>query len=295
MFDFKDGKISRILIHCLEDLLVLQKGFILPLSSGSLVSLILSGWGDPRDIHPPSMLLLAFLGVSGGCVMEKREARALVRDSGIRLVAAGLTAGTWGNISVRVGGGFMAITPSGGEYATMTPEDIVIVNLADGTWDGGLPSSERELHIEIYRTRPEIAAVIHTHSPHASVVAAARREVPPVLDDLAQIIGPSVRCAPYALPGTEKIVRVTVKALRGRLAALMANHGAVCLGRDMEEAFTCCEVLEKGCKAFIEASFLGGAKPINRFEAAEMHRAYLEKYSRLRLDAGQTRRPGPRA
>lgn len=103
-----------------------------------------------------------------------------------------------------------------------------------------------------------------------------------MLDDLAQIVGPSVRVADYALPSTRKIVRVTMKALRGRTAALMANHGAVCLGRDMAEAVTCCEVLEKGCRAFIEASFLGGARGINKFEAALMHQVFLKKYSKQR-------------
>jgi L-fuculose-phosphate aldolase len=96
---------------------------------------------------------------------------------------------------------------------------------------------------------------------------------------MAQIIGPTVRVAPYALPSTKKIVRGTLKALKGRMAALMANHGAVCIGRNMDEAFVVCQVLEKACKAFIEAEFLGGAKNINKFEAYLMHQVYLEKYS----------------
>jgi L-fuculose-phosphate aldolase len=115
---------------------------------------------------------------------------------------------------------------------------------------------------------------------NASTVAAARREVPPILDDMAQIIGPTVRVAPYALSGTKKIVRVTVRALKGRNAVLMANHGAVCVGRNLDEAFVVCEILEKACKAFIEAEFLGGAKHINKFEAYLMHQYYLRKYSK---------------
>lgn len=210
------------------------------------------------------------------------EAKKQVCDSGVRLVEAGLTAGTWGNISLRIDDNTMAITPSGGEYVSMTPDDITIVNLRDGSYEGRKPSSEKNLHIAVYLARKEINAVVHTHSSNASVVAAARRDVPPILDDLAQIIGPNVRCADYALPSTSKIVKTTMKALRGRNAALMANHGAVCLGRNMDEVFTCCEVLEKACKAFIEAEFLGGAKSINRFEAALMHQIYLKKYSKLK-------------
>lgn len=74
--------------------------------------------------------------------------------------------------------------------------------------------------------------------------------------------------------------RTVLRALRGRMAALMANHGAVALGRTMEEALLCARIVEKGCRAFIEAEFLGGAKGINRFEAAVMHQVYLRKYSR---------------
>ena len=208
------------------------------------------------------------------------ELRPTVVAAGRRLLVEGLVARTWGNVSVRAGAEHMLITPSGRAYEDMTPEDIVPVNLRTNAHEGPLqPSSEGKLHAEIYRTRPEIHAVIHTHQMNASTVAVARREVPPILDDMVQIIGPSVRVADYALPTTSKIVRVTVKALRGRMAALMANHGAICLGRDLDEAFVVCQILEKACKAFIEAEFLGGAKSIGRFEAFLMHQFYLRKYS----------------
>jgi L-fuculose-phosphate aldolase len=208
------------------------------------------------------------------------ELRQAVVDAGRRLLAEGLVARTWGNVSVRAGPEHMLITPSGRAYEGMAPGDIVPVNLRTGDYEGPLkPSSEGKLHSEIYRTRPEINAVIHTHQMNASTVAAARREVPPILDDMVQIIGPTVRVADYALPSTNKIVRVTVKALRGRMAALMANHGAVCLGRNLDEAFVVCQVLEKACKAFIEAEFLGGAKSIGRIDAFVMHQYYLRKYS----------------
>jgi L-fuculose-phosphate aldolase len=215
--------------------------------------------------------------------MTIEETKQLVCDSGKQLLAEGYMSGTWGNISLRIDDTFMAITPSGREYETMENDEIVIVNYHDHTYDGDIrPSSEFKLHTEIYKKRKKINAVIHTHQMNASTVAAARREVPPVLDDMAQIIGPSVRCAEYAPSNTDKIVKVTVKALKGRYAALMANHGAVCIGRDMKEAFVVCQVLEKACRAFIEAEFLGGAKSLDRFEAGLMHEAYLKKYSRLK-------------
>ncbi|MCG8309527.1 MAG: class II aldolase/adducin family protein [Cytophagales bacterium] len=213
--------------------------------------------------------------------MKIDEIKRLVCDSGKQLLEEGYVSGTWGNISFRIDDTLMAITPSGREYETMVSDDIVIVNYRDHSYEGDVkPSSEYKLHTEIYRTRKNIHAVIHTHQMNASTVAAARRDVPPILDDMAQIIGPTVRCADYALPNTKKIVQATVKALRGRYAALMANHGAVCIGRDMKEAFVVCQVLEKACKAFIEAEFIGGAKGISKFEAHLMHQFYLLKYSK---------------
>jgi len=205
--------------------------------------------------------------------------RAAVRGLGMKLVETGLVIGTWGNVSARVGG-HMVITPSGADYATLTDDDLSLVDLKTGKYEGPKPSSERGLHQAVYVERSEVQAIVHVHSPHASTLAAAHRELPPILDDLAQLIGPGVRVADYALPSTQKIVRTTMKALKGRMAALMANHGAICLGRSLDEAFLCCQVLEKGAKAFIEASFLGEAKAIGPFEAWVMHQYYLRKYSR---------------
>ncbi|MFN8254429.1 MAG: class II aldolase/adducin family protein [Bacteroidales bacterium] len=203
-------------------------------------------------------------------------------EAGKRLLQEGLVSRTWGNISIRVDEKFMLITPSGREYEGLTPDDIVIVNYHTSKYEGNVkPSSEKELHCEIYRNRKDVQAIIHTHQMNASTVAAARREVPPVLDDMAQLIGPSIKVANYAISGTSWIARNVVKALKGRNAALMANHGAVCVGRNLDEAFTVCQVLEKACKAFIEAEFLGGAKSINKFEAYLMHQVYLKKYSKL--------------
>ncbi len=203
-------------------------------------------------------------------------------NAGLRLVKEGLVSRTWGNISMKVNDSEMLITPSGRIYEELVSADMVLVNFKTDKYEEHLkPSSEFKLHTEIYRLRPEINAVIHTHQMNASTCAAARREVPPILDDMAQIIGPSVRVADYALPSTKKIVRVTVKALKGRNAVLMANHGAVCIGRDLDEAFVVCQVLEKACRAFIEAEFLGGAKHINKFEAWVMHQVYLKKYSKM--------------
>ncbi len=210
-----------------------------------------------------------------------KEAKQMVCEAGRKLLERGLVEGTWGNCSLRIDEKKMAITPSGRRYEDMGPDDIVIMDYHTMSVEGNIrPSSEKKIHAQIYKTRKEIHAVIHTHQPNASTVAAARRDLPPILDDQAQILGPSVRCADYALPNTKKIVRTTVKALKGRFAALMANHGAITVGRTIEEAVVAALVLEKACKAFIEAEFLGGAKKISGIEAWVMHKVYLFMYSK---------------
>lgn len=213
--------------------------------------------------------------------MKENDVRIAVNEAGKKLLKEGLVARTWGNISMRLNEKELIITPSGRPYEALTPADMVKVNYLTGKYEGNIkPSSEYRLHAEIYKTRKNINAVIHTHQMNASTVAAARREIPPILDDQAQILGPSVKVAPYALPNTKKIVKSCLKALKGRNAALMANHGAVCIGRDIDETFVCCQVLEKAARAFIEAEFLGGAKSINKMEAWIMHKYYLMKYSK---------------
>jgi len=212
--------------------------------------------------------------------MTEAEAREAVRAAGVRLVEEGLVAGTWGNVSLRFSSDEIAITPTGTDYMAMKVEDIVIVSLRTGEARGGKPSSELRMHEAVYASRPEIRAVVHTHSMSASTVAAARREVPPVLDDLAQIVGPTIRVADYSLPGSKKMGKAVVRAMAGRMAALMANHGLVACGRDLKEAVLCAQIAEKGCRAFVEAEFLGGAKSVGRFEAAVMHQVYLKKYSK---------------
>ncbi len=213
--------------------------------------------------------------------MEISEAKKTVCEAGRKLLKEGLVKGTWGNISVRIDDKFMVITPGGLPYEELREDDMVLVNFMNYTFEGKhKPSSELKLHGEIYKSRKKVHAVIHTHQQNASTVAAARVEIPPILDDMAQILGPTIRVANYALPGTKKIVKETIKALKGRNAALMANHGAVVVGGDLEEAFVAAEVLEKVAKSFIEASFLAEVKGINKFEAWLMHQYYIRKYSK---------------
>ncbi|WP_214484166.1 class II aldolase/adducin family protein [Bacillus sp. SM2101] len=213
--------------------------------------------------------------------MEVTEVKKMVCDAGKRLLSSGLVEGTWGNISARVDENTMVITPSGKNYADQTSDDMVVVNLEDLTYEGELkPSTECGLHAEIYKERKNVNSVIHTHSLHGCTVAAARKEIPPILDDMVQIVGPSIRVANYAISGTKKLTKNVIKALKGRNGALLANHGTICVGRSIDEAFVTCQVLEKACRIFIDVQSIGGAAQINKVEAIAMHQYYLKKYSK---------------
>lgn len=213
--------------------------------------------------------------------MTKDEARKQVCDAGMKLLNEGLVARTWGNVSVRIDDRLCAITPSGKAYEEMTPEDIVIMDYLTCEYEGDVkPSSEKGVHAGLYKTRKDINAIIHTHQVNASTIAAAHRVMPAVLDDMAQLIGPDVRIAKYALPSTGKLVRETLKAMKGRNACILANHGAVCAAPTMDDCFAVAQVLEKSCKVFIEAEFLGGAKELSKFDAVLMRQFYLRKYAK---------------
>lgn len=210
----------------------------------------------------------------------EHKTRSMIVEAGKRIVETGLAAGTWGNVSARIDNRHMLITPSGTDYSTIRTDDIVLVDIYTLESKGKQnPSSETPMHAAIYRMRPEIYGIIHTHPQYGCTVAAARKEVPPILDDLAQLIGPSLRVADHAHPGSEKMVKVVTEALEGRNACLLANHGAVCLGRTLDEAFTVSMIVEKACKCYIDSMLIGGAVAFSEEEALEMHKMYMETYS----------------
>ena len=180
------------------------------------------------------------------------SARESIVTMGKELIERKLVAGSWGNISVKIADGVYAVTPSGRGYANQKPEDIVIVDDACNSLDGELtPSSESKLHTAIYNACPEAKAIIHTHSIYASALAAMRKPVHAIIEDIVQIIGGRVECAEYALPGTQELADNAVKAMNGRKGVLLANHGAVCWGKDLADALMVCEILEKAAKIAI--------------------------------------------
>lgn len=187
--------------------------------------------------------------------MDMKVAKEIVLQAGLKLLKTGLVSGTWGNISQRINNDFLVITPSGKDYEKLRADDMVIVNIHTLKFQGKLkPSSECKLHVELYKTRNDINAIIHTHSLYGSVAAAARKEVPCMSDKMLEIIGPTIPVTKYAVSGSKQLLANTVSTIGDRNAVLLANHGAFCVGNDMDRAFMSCEILEQSCKDYIAAS-----------------------------------------
>lgn len=147
----------------------------------------------------------------------------------------GINQGTSGNISARVEDGFL-LTPSGMDYDEMRPADIVFMR-ADSSHTGKRkPSSEWRFHHALMNSRPEIGAVVHTHSMFASTLSCLGMEIPAVHYMIAAAGGHNIRCAPYATFGTQETADHAVKALEGRNACLLANHGMIVLGPNLKKA-----------------------------------------------------------
>jgi L-fuculose-phosphate aldolase len=177
-------------------------------------------------------------------------------DHSRRLAASGLSPGTSGNLSARCEGGFL-VTPSGVPYDQLQAEDMVAVSL-DGRWSHRLaPSSEWQMHRDIYAARPDVLAVVHAHAPHATALAIHGREIPPVHYMIAAAGGPGIRCAPYFTYGTAELGAATVAALQGRLACLLAHHGLVAAGPSLRRALWLAGEVEALAQQYLLARQLG--------------------------------------
>ncbi len=186
--------------------------------------------------------------------MDIIEAKISVIEAGHRLLSEGLIARTWGNVSCRVDDSHFVITPSGRDYVSLTPEDIVIVSTDDLSYEGDIkPSSEKGIHAECYKLRPDCNFVIHTHQMYASVAGIFGSDINVISDSAKKTIGLCVPCAPYGLPGTSKLrsgVSAAVEYVDSK-AVLMQHHGAVCLGVDMDDAFKVALELERVCVDYL--------------------------------------------
>lgn len=194
-------------------------------------------------------------------LMEKE--RRLIVEYGKRLVSHGLTKGTSGNLSIfNRDEKLMAISPSGMDYYEIEPEDIVILDVEGNIVDGHRkPSSEVELHRIFYKKREDILAIVHTHSMYSTVLACLNWSLPPVHYVLASA-GMDVKCAEYATFGSRELAENAYKAMEGRKAVLLANHGLLTGGKDLGEAFSIAESVEYCAELYYRAKSIGDPKLI---------------------------------
>ena len=166
-----------------------------------------------------------------------------------KLSEIGLNKGTSGNVSVRSGDGFL-ITPSGMEVADMTPQSMVQMQF-DGSFEvGKKPSSEWRFHRDILVSRDDTNAIVHTHSMFATTLACLHKEIPPFHYMIAVTGGDTIRCAPYALFGSQALSDAALQALQGSKACMLANHGMIALGRDLDDALAVAVEVENLCEQY---------------------------------------------
>jgi len=202
-----------------------------------------------------------------------------VLEAAQQMAQKGLVVGTSGNVSMRIsepgGRQLLAITPNNRYYDLLDVDDIGIVDFEGECVEGELTSSiETMLHIGIYKARKKVNAVIHTHPVFGSILSVIGAEIPPILDDQVTYLGGEIKVTEYSLPGSQELVRNVVPALGPRNAVILANHGTVTVGRDMREAFTNCEMLEKTARVYIYALGAGKINPVPP-DALEMEKAYF--------------------
>jgi L-fuculose-phosphate aldolase len=204
--------------------------------------------------------------------MHDGAARAEVVRAARRLDEAGLNINASGNLSVRVPGGLL-VTPSGIPPGAMEPTDVVPL-APDGTPTdpaGRVPTSEWRLHVELYRRRADIGAVVHTHSPEATAAATLGQPVPAVHYVVARFGSASLHCAPYATYGSAALALNVAEALgANRSACLMANHGAVTVGTDLEHAISLALDVEWFCGVHRRAIQLGAPVVLSDEEIARV-------------------------
>ncbi len=203
---------------------------------------------------------------------DDTAAREALIAAARRLNRSGINQGKSGNLSTRCEGGFL-VTPTSLPYENLVPGDISFVH-SDGSAAGPrAPSSEWRFHFDIYARRPEANAVVHCHSPFATTLACLHRSIPAFHYEVTLAGGDDIRCAPYATFGTQELSDHALAALEGRRACLLANHGQIAFGRDLETAFVLAEKVEALARMYWQALQLGEPAIL---DGAEMERVRIQ-------------------
>jgi L-fuculose-phosphate aldolase len=203
---------------------------------------------------------------------EARLREAMVEAS-LELVERGLNRGTSGNVGVRCGNRIL-VTPSGVPARELTAKSMVLLEASGEVAGPGLPSSEWRFHRDILASRRDLHAVVHVHSPFATTLACLGIEVPPFHYMIAAAGGATIRCAPYALFGTQKLSDHVLAALDGRKACLLANHGMIAAGTDLQQALSLCIEVESLCEQYWRARQIAEPRHLSDEQMAQV----MEKF-----------------
>ena len=205
---------------------------------------------------------------------EGAELRSMVIATCRELARRGLTYGKSGNVSVRCGGGRFFVSPTGMEYEALEADDIPMMDL-DGRWFGRRrPSSEWRFHRDIFKSRDDVGAIVHTHSSKATALACTGRGIPAFHYMVAVAGGADIRCAPYYTFGTQELSDAALAALQDRRACLLANHGVIATGATLAGALSLAGEVENLAGQYCDALTLGQVRILDE---AEMHRV-LDKF-----------------
>jgi L-fuculose-phosphate aldolase len=183
------------------------------------------------------------------------EARHDVWAHARKMWEAGLVAGSAGNVSVQTDG-HIVITPTSIAYDVLTVDQIAITTLAGAVLRGN-PSYELPMHRVIYRERPDIGAIVHTHAPFVTTLSVLRRPLPPVIDEMLVHFGGEVAVADYAFTGTDAVGMNVAAALGDRAGVILANHGNVCVGPTLEKALHIAIAMEACARVYVQALAVG--------------------------------------
>lgn len=189
--------------------------------------------------------------------------REQVVEVGLEALARGVVHGTAGNMSIRdPETGLIAISPSGIPYPAVTAADVVIVNDSGEVVDGGRkPSSETPLHTMIMRARPDIRAIVHTHSHYSTVVSCIRPNLPPILTETCLVVGAMVPVTRYGLTGTPDFGESVLEVLTpGTKAVIIKNHGLICFAQSFDAALGIAEIVEESAKVYVHALAANGGR-----------------------------------
>lgn len=210
--------------------------------------------------------------------LEEYQLRQAIIEQCLWMNASGLNQGSSGNISARYQDRLI-ITPTAMAYEQIRPEMLAIIPLeGKGGWQGShQPSSEWRFHFDLMRARPEIGAIVHTHSTYATSLAITRRSIPAVHYMIALFGGNEVRCADYATYGTQELSNHVLAAMQNRKACLLANHGMLVAGENLTKTMWLAAELETLAQQYYQALQLGGAVILSEAEMAEVH-AKLANY-----------------